>query len=72
MKYYGQDYYLVTGGIENNQPIGKTYFYSKSRSGPGFDLKVPRYYHACGVYNDPAENIDVNIQLIPFYYSLDC
>ena len=60
---------LVIGGIENNQPIGKTSLiypdgYNYNLNIP---LHVPRYYHACGAYNDPADNLEVNIQFLSIY-----
>ena len=65
----GRRYYFVTGGIESGQAIEKTSFYSQRgntwRTG---DLNVPRYYHACGVYNDPTDNFDVNIHLLSIIY----
>ena len=62
---------LVIGGIENNQPIGKTslIYPNGYTMNLNTNLNIPRYYHACGVYNDPADNLDVNIQLLFMYLS---
>ena len=67
---YGRRYYFVTGG-KDGQAIEKTSFYSqRGYEWRGYDLNVPRYYHACGVYNDPVENSDVNILLLSLIYQI--
>ena len=52
---------LVTGGYDNNDASDKTFIYNPRYSYTYYDLKVPRYFHACGTYKDPADNLDVII-----------
>ena len=64
MYYQRWNSMLLTGGFdkETGGPINKTWeFWDELTFYYNVDLKIPRYFHACGSYMDPETNSQVYI-----------